>query len=362
MIGSIEFENFQSHENSILKFSPGINAITGPSDSGKSAVLRAFYWVVNNRPSGESFISYWAKNDKGKQIKPTFVKIINQKGEMERRRDSSFNGYIENVLDGEKELEAVRTDVPEEVQSFFNLSEVNIQKQMDAPFLLSETSGEVARFFNRIIKLDEIDTALSLIDSKKRTSNNTIKNLQFQIEENEKSLKKYEWIEKTEPLIEKWEKINNKINEKTTLKNNVEESIQQMEFNTYKMKKLTPLINLQDKVDEIQKINVNIGIKDSELVNLKSSLDNWEITQLNIEKTKPLLELETSVDKLLNLMEEIQELSEKKENYSKSLENFQEISQKIPIISKELKTLEKQLPDVCPLCGLSKEEEKHGNH
>jgi len=36
----------------------------------------------------------------------------------------------------------------------FNFDSVNIQKQMDAPFLLSESAGEVARFFNSTIWLE----------------------------------------------------------------------------------------------------------------------------------------------------------------------------------------------------------------
>jgi DNA repair exonuclease SbcCD ATPase subunit len=42
MIKQIELQNYQSHDNTTLEFSDNINVIYGPSDSGKSGMIRAF--------------------------------------------------------------------------------------------------------------------------------------------------------------------------------------------------------------------------------------------------------------------------------------------------------------------------------
>ena len=49
MIRSINIKNIQSHKDTTLEFSPGINAIVGSSNKRKKAVLRALYWAVYNK-------------------------------------------------------------------------------------------------------------------------------------------------------------------------------------------------------------------------------------------------------------------------------------------------------------------------
>jgi DNA repair protein SbcC/Rad50 len=44
-INKVRIENFQSHEDTLMEFHKGLNVITGPSDHGKSAVMRAIKWV-----------------------------------------------------------------------------------------------------------------------------------------------------------------------------------------------------------------------------------------------------------------------------------------------------------------------------
>jgi len=59
MIKQLTIKNFQSHKKTKLEFSDGVNIIIGQSDSGKTAIIRALNWVVNNKPSGDSFRSHW---------------------------------------------------------------------------------------------------------------------------------------------------------------------------------------------------------------------------------------------------------------------------------------------------------------
>ena len=59
MIQSLHIKNLQSHKDSHLDFCEGVNVIVGPSDSGKSAILRALRWIVKNRPQGDVLRSHW---------------------------------------------------------------------------------------------------------------------------------------------------------------------------------------------------------------------------------------------------------------------------------------------------------------
>ena len=40
-IQEVTIEGYQSHTNSTFRLSPGLTVITGPSDAGKTAIIRA---------------------------------------------------------------------------------------------------------------------------------------------------------------------------------------------------------------------------------------------------------------------------------------------------------------------------------
>ena len=169
MIRSIRLSNFQSHKETVLELVPGINAVVGESDSGKTAIIRALNWLVTNRPSGAAFQRHGTKE--------TEVGLITDDGELVRYRTAKANGYRINGMD----LSAIRTDVPEEVTKFLGIDpDLNMQGQLDAPFLLSMSPGEVAQTLNRIAHLDEIDMALFNVAKRLRDKGAELKVAQSQ--------------------------------------------------------------------------------------------------------------------------------------------------------------------------------------
>lgn len=55
-IQEVTIEGYQSHTNSTFRLSPGLTVITGPSDVGKTAIIRALRWFAFNEPTGEAFL------------------------------------------------------------------------------------------------------------------------------------------------------------------------------------------------------------------------------------------------------------------------------------------------------------------
>ena len=149
-----------------------MNVICGESDNGKSAVIRAIRWVVENQPQGTDKInSNWNENLK----EPLSVKLYTDKGYVERIRDKTRNGY--NICKtGEQivKLDAIGKGVPKEVTEFLNVSDVNFQFQMDPPYLLSKTPGQASEYLNEIVHLDSIDKIMSIADSDKRQLENQV--------------------------------------------------------------------------------------------------------------------------------------------------------------------------------------------
>lgn len=148
MLEQIKIQNFQSHAKLAIDFGPGITTIVGPSDVGKSAVLRALWWVAANHPSGEAFVRHGARG--------ATVRVVVDGHTIARRRGVEVNTY---ELDG-TELKAFGSGVPDVVAEVFNLGPDNFQGQHDAPYWFSETAGQVSRNLNAIIDLGIIDDAL----------------------------------------------------------------------------------------------------------------------------------------------------------------------------------------------------------
>ena len=160
MIEKIEIHNFQSHKATVLELDSKVNTLQGNSDCGKSAVLRALHWLIFN-PAGDYFISDWARNG-ARQVAPCEVIVHANGHKITRRRDKDFNGYY---LDDEV-FEATRNTVPQKILDILNLSEVNVQRQLDPPFLLSMSAGEVSRYINSLVNLSRIDTWIKASNSR----------------------------------------------------------------------------------------------------------------------------------------------------------------------------------------------------
>ena len=204
MLASIEIKNFQSHKDTKIDFSKGINSVCGESDNGKTAVIRAVKWVVENRPLGtDKLNSSWNKGFKENMS----VKMVLSNGDwVERVRGKDRNGY--SYCEGGKvvDLNATGTDVPQKVKDILRLGDVNFQFQLDSPYLLSLPASEASRYLNRIIHLDSIDRLLSEADSDKRRISAERKVVEKDIKECASELESLSWVAEAEAIQKRIDK------------------------------------------------------------------------------------------------------------------------------------------------------------
>ena len=88
----------------------------------------------------------------------------------------------------------------------------NIQKQQDAPFLLSLSGGQVAQYFNKTVRLDVIDKVLSNAESKRRKASQELKQTEELLNGFEQRKNEYCWLNAVEKLIAKYDNITSKKN------------------------------------------------------------------------------------------------------------------------------------------------------
>ena len=155
-IVSLDIFNFESHRETHVTFADGVTVLQGESEHGKSAILRAMYWVMFNRPSGEEFCSKWGGLTQVELTTDT-VKVTREKG-------AKVNRYtLETLHNGSKlQFNGFGQAVPPEIAEALKIEPINVQTQFEGHFLLPPiSSGEVAKQINQYVNLEIIDTSLA---------------------------------------------------------------------------------------------------------------------------------------------------------------------------------------------------------
>ena len=309
MLQTIQIHNFQSHENSQLDLSPGINTLVGDSDCGKSAVMRAILWAITNSPQGDAYVSDWTKTPKGKQMAgaATYVAVDTnpQKGRgkfsVVRKRSPEFNGY--EVFDGSDntQFEALRTDVPREVSQCFNIGPVNIQRQMDPPFLIASTPGEAARFINQLVNLTDIDEAQTEINSLGRSCSADLRAATASLEKAEDLVKGMEWVDRLQELAESLAGLEARINEGRHKVRDLQTSLSNYTAAQTTYEALGGLEQAGGALEKARRIGVDIGTASGKYNRLVASLRQYR-SQPDVEALAGLLDGAVDLlDKVRNL-------------------------------------------------------------
>jgi len=349
MIKSTTLENFQSHTLSELKFHEGVNVITGVSDSGKSSIIRAWYWLIHNRPSGEDF-----KNWKAHKKDQVAVEVMTDKDTFAIIRSDGKTTYSTN----EQNFSAIKTDVPSEISEALNITDYNLQTQFQPYFLLQDSPGEVARKLNELVGLDIIDLLYKNLSSEIRTTNAELTMKQKQWSETKEQLMEFASLADIEKLITNIEENYRESLEIKLCQDHLKEVIDNAALIEKEKEKLNKVIKYSPRVDK------NLLLIEEGLLlyekknNLKEIIDQiYEVVHRDIELNNLWLELEKPCDALLKQIKESQNISDATTNLStiiQSLCNIKNQQQKGIEKLDESKTQYVELLNeakVCPVCS-----------
>lgn len=144
MLSSLTIRNFQSLRDVELPLDRFV-VITGASNAGKSAIIRALRLLTfNARGLGLTGTSYITTGEKGCMV---VVYDAQEERGVAIARSAARGGdnYVINDHGAERTFTKLGGDVPEEVSGVLGLSELNFAAQFDRPFLLDESAQTVAR-------------------------------------------------------------------------------------------------------------------------------------------------------------------------------------------------------------------------
>lgn len=157
MLEELRIKDFQRHTKLRVPLATGVTCIVGPTEAGKSAIIRALRWVCQNRPLGEAYVREGAG--------PALAELVFDGGrKLRRTRGKDTNLYR---LDDD-EFKAFGNNVPDVVVTALQLADVNFQKQHDAPFWFALSPPEVSRQLNQIVNLGAIDEILGELGGRQR--------------------------------------------------------------------------------------------------------------------------------------------------------------------------------------------------
>ena len=200
MIKKIVLKNVESHQRLTLNLKSGFNCVMGSNNFGKSAVLRAFYWLAHNSPRGD----WMCKKDKNGKTHTASVKVVKGDGTVIKRiRGKKQNKYV--VINGktceENIYEDVGTNVPAEVTEAlgFNDKLSDVHKDLapyfgdEVPYLVKRTSSTLrAQAINVLTGVNKAEKLIKEFNKDKLSHNKTIKYNKGKIKENLESLEKYQ--------------------------------------------------------------------------------------------------------------------------------------------------------------------------
>lgn len=205
--------NFQSHSHTVIDLSPQINIIVGPSDVGKTAIVRALRWLFYNQPRGSSFLRVGTNE--------CWVEVETEDGTRVRRyrhEGQKRNGYIVEKPGKEPIIfERIGNSVPLEVKEALGIRELlidqdiplelNIAQQLDGPFLLNHSPSVRAKAIGRLGETHVIDAAQREIQKDLRTLVMLSGKLEAEIQITENQLEQYHYLDEWKSALDSLEAI-----------------------------------------------------------------------------------------------------------------------------------------------------------
>lgn len=174
-IHSLRVRNFQSLHDIKLELLP-FTVIVGPSSSGKSALTRALRTLVSNR-RGTEWITHGERTAAISATTDAGIVTLTRS----RTSSSSDNAYRITPADDptmERTYAKLGGDTPEDVSRFLGIpsdSPLYFAGQFDKPYLLDESTAEVARTLGALTNVNVIFEGARESNRRKLTTAQTLK-------------------------------------------------------------------------------------------------------------------------------------------------------------------------------------------
>ena len=354
MISRAYIKNYQSHKETVLDFHEGVNVIIGASDAGKSALIKALNWCINNKPSGDAFRSEWGGDteviltlEQGKKLPEQIHRI---------KKGTAINEYKYDTNDGKKiqMFTSFNQGVPDEIQKAFNLSELNFQFQIDRPFLLSNTSGEVARYFNKMANLDEIDKSVTNANTFKRKAEKKLLQLESEEADYKVDLEKYKDLDSIAKELETLEITYNEYAKVEKDIESLEVLVDDIKATEKELKQYSFIVDIDKPIDSLLLLIDQIEEDETAIEKLESMIERIEDLEEQKKDCSKILQYQKEIDSLDIKAKFIEDETERIYELNDLIESIKSLESDIEDAKEQYTTCsnqyDKAFPNMCPLC------------
>lgn len=349
-IEKIKLNNIQSHKNTVLELSPGVNVIKGRSHSGKSSIIRGIRWLFFNQPKGIDLRS-WGVDEK-KQID---FSIKFGKHEIKRFKKGLENGYY---LDKEK-FKAIRFEVPQEIKDSFPITPINFQHQSELYFLFNNSPGEVAEKLNEIAKISEVDKCYKTINAIIRKTSHEVNSLKSRIDRTEKELVHLKWVDDAKKIFDQ---IDSKLETWGTLESEVTAIdfwIKKIKQHEQEVRDLKEKLTIKPKVKIIRKLVEKRKQLQNDYLGLQYLIVGIAEAEGIVENLKVVHELKARYTELKDLQKKSRSVAENCISLSKMIADTENKISRKETLNVKLRSLKAQRDkifsehneDFCAYCG-----------
>lgn len=361
----VALANYQILSRVLLEFPVGLTALIGPTNNGKSSILRGIESVIYNR-GGTDFISTLYGDDKaGGKITYNNHTVAWKK---------SFKGTVYQV-DGKTLPKPGRGQLPEvrdalgigEVKLLDSKERINFWKEKKPPFLMDKSPSQLFEF----LSLSSEDDNLTLVIKKMRSDlndiNSSITKYEGQIDSYKVMIAEandflntmdgfdslYSQIISLDTDVQEFEKLDKSVDSLVTLAREIKKDTDELtslsslltktEFDMKKGQLLcnrlrsldAQITSLQEQDKEIKKLQIDLDTVDKKISSLNLSKIEQDVNDYVSKKTM-FDNLNTEVESLVSLVRDIQK---DQQELNKLQEMYEDVKRELS----QYKT--------CPLCG-----------
>ena len=354
-ITRVHIENFQDHTDTVINLEKGINLITGSSDAGKSAALRAINFVLHNQPRGDAFVQLGSNE--------TRVAIEFSDGTVAQRIKGKSRNAI--VINNPKWAEPIAKDnfgneYPEDVIKALGNPPVDKEQgpisyadQMSPLFLVSLSSTELPRCLSRLTGIDDFEEAEKILSSQSKDAAKRAKENEIRINRINEELDDYKNIENQICQIEFIDRLATQVSSSMSGISEAQALISQNELIMSQGKTAFLALQAAKNVHDIgkefspieEKIdNLNTGL--SLLKTLESIEEDATEHKIRIEEFSAILDHKKEFDSLEKQISSISLGHEMLKENEDLLQNEQNLNNEIRIWTQEMNSANKEYSEL----------------
>lgn len=206
MLHSAHLYNFQCYQDREFTFAPGLNLVVGPSNTGKTALVRAMRWCAWNEPRrGVDSLKRVGSQE-------TWVRLQFDDGAV--TRTTEHNSYLLEVNGEMRQFARIGHQVPDEVQAFLRMErlslagselEVHLASQLDPLFLVAQPPAALLGALSTLARVETLQAALRLVTAEHKREQQECERLDRQAEKLKEQLSTWDWLEGEQVLLQRAE-------------------------------------------------------------------------------------------------------------------------------------------------------------